>query len=61
MCEEVKKLAGEHWNYIRDVLMIHGVNQETVYLIGFHYVTAFEHGWKHAIQSFRKGRDDGKE
>ena len=48
MEKEVNEMSERHWNYIRDILMIHGVDKEIIYLIGFHYRTAFAHGWKHA-------------
>ncbi len=41
-------LANAHWSYIRGLLVAHGVIEEEVDIIGFHYKEAFKHGWKHA-------------
>jgi hypothetical protein len=47
MTERAEKLAEEHWKYIEGVLALHGVKSEDVGLIGWHYRTAFLHGYKH--------------
>ena len=44
---ESKRLAREHWAYIKQLLLTHGVQIEQVNIIGFHYETAFVHGYKH--------------
>lgn len=44
------QLATEHWEYIKDLLLTHKVPLEIVNLCGFHYQTAFIHGWKHGIE-----------
>ena len=43
----IREMAQAHWNYVRSVLTAHGVPQSTILLIGFHYTSAFEHGYKH--------------
>ena len=48
MNDKAKELAKEHWEYIRAVLDTHGVDEEMIEAVKFHYITAFEHGWKHA-------------
>lgn len=44
-------LAQAHWEYVKSVLEAHGEEEEIINLIGFHYVEAFKHGYKH-------GRED---
>jgi len=42
--EHLNKLIDDHWNYIAGILQFtHSDAKE----IGFHYRTAFAHGWKH--------------
>jgi hypothetical protein len=40
-------LAGQHWAYVDRVLAVHGIEQEDREMIGFHYKSAFVHGYKH--------------
>ena len=42
------ELIESHWDYISKLLQVHGEPNETIYKIGYHYKTAFAHGWKHA-------------
>jgi len=44
---QVEKLAEAHWNYIKDLLLNHKINKSYTEQIGFHYKTAFIHGYKH--------------
>lgn len=48
--KEIQKLIEDHWNYINDLLYAHGQSKEIIEIVEFHYKTAFEHGWKHAIE-----------
>ena len=50
LCEFEKsaKLAFEHWQYIKSLLTTHKEDPETIEKIGFHYQSAFVHGYKHA-------------
>lgn len=48
MCE--KHLAEQHWEYIEKVLRTAGENEDIIKKIKFHYITAFIHGYKHAIE-----------
>lgn len=45
--DKSKQLACEHWAYVKQLLLTHGVSIEQVNIIGFHYKTAFIHGYKH--------------
>lgn len=46
--EFLSKLINDHWNYIQGVLVQDSVHLIDIDRIGYHYKTAFEHGWKHA-------------
>jgi hypothetical protein len=48
-----QKLADDHWAYIKDLLVIHGMTDIEIKTIGFHYKTAFVHGWKHGVEFWR--------
>ena len=48
------KLINDHWNYIESLLNqtilwdeVEMTKEEYVSAMGFHYKTAFRHGWKH--------------
>jgi hypothetical protein len=41
-------LADEHWGYVKEVLELHGARE--IQAIGWHYKTAFIHGYKHGQQ-----------
>jgi hypothetical protein len=43
-------LAEAHWKYIKSLLEAHGEDSDEVYRIGFHYKSAFIHGYKHAME-----------
>lgn len=54
MPDEIK-VAEQHWEYIKTLLRIHGLEGDVLEIIGFHYKTAFIHGWKHGCEAM-----DGK-
>lgn len=56
----VNKLAEAHWNYIKDLLINHEVEEMYVDQIGFHYVTAFIHGYKHGQEDIVQMYKDTK-
>lgn len=45
---DMEKVIDDHWSYVEGVLKHANMNDEVIAAIGFHYKTAFEHGWKHA-------------
>jgi hypothetical protein len=45
-----KELADAHWSYIESLLATHNNSPEEIDVIGFHYKTAFIHGYKHAVE-----------
>ena len=49
---EVEQQAEAHWKYVESVLEAHGVASEAE-VIGFHYKTAFIHGFKHGVESLK--------
>lgn len=42
-----KDLADAHWSYVKEVLGLHVPNDAVIGEIGFHYKSAFIHGYKH--------------
>jgi hypothetical protein len=53
--EKSEALAKAHWGYVESVLLTHGLNSLFVKDIGFHYQTAFIHGYKHGVQDTEEG------
>ncbi len=43
------ELANDHWEYVKEVLITHGESNEVIEKIGFHYRSAFVHGFKHGV------------
>ena len=48
--DELHRLAVEHWDYVKGVIINSesNINHRVLGIIGFHYITAFKHGYKHA-------------
>lgn len=53
-----EKLANSHWEYVRGVLAVHGVDWDTIYLVGHHYTTSFVHAYGHGREDERNGVDE---
>jgi hypothetical protein len=49
--EDPKALAEAHWGYVREVLLAHDEFAEIAEKCGFHYRSAFVHGFKHGVES----------
>ena len=49
-CDISQQLADEHWEYVENLLAVHGETEEVTSKIGWHYRTAFVHGFKHAME-----------
>lgn len=46
-----EQLSHEHWDdYICPLLKAHGVTEDIIQISAFHYLSAFRHGYKHAIE-----------
>ena len=48
--KNIKQLIEDHWKYIHDLLKAHDADAKTLKLCEFHYKSAFEHGYKHAME-----------
>lgn len=46
----VAAMAGAHWSYVESVLKVHDVIDSEIKACGHHYLTAFVHGYKHALE-----------
>ena len=60
--KDPKTVAAEHWGYIQGLLLAHRVDEEFIEMIGFHYQTAFIHGWKYGeerTESDKENMEDG--
>jgi len=55
--EKAKQLAREHWEYLCKVLKTHSVSNNIIDIVGFHYKTAFIHGFKHGIEYYSETLD----
>lgn len=53
---EVERLALAHWSYVDGILIAHGQHSDILATCRYHYLTAFEHGWKHAMESVAETR-----
>jgi hypothetical protein len=47
---QAELLADQHWKYISEVLAVSGLADTIIFQIGFHYRTAFIHGFKHGAE-----------
>lgn len=45
--ERTQELAEAHWSYVRSVLESHRIATDIITAVGFHYKSAFAHGYKH--------------
>lgn len=43
-------LANDHWGYIEGLLRAHTESDTIITAIKYHYLTAFVHGYKHALE-----------
>lgn len=50
-----EQLAQAHWQYVEGMLTLHGVQESTVALIGWHYKAAMAHGYKHGVEARVEG------
>lgn len=45
-----KELAAAHWGYVKSTLLAHGITAEDLVTAEHHYLSAFIHGYKHAVE-----------
>ena len=50
----VAKLAADHWGYVKSTLLAHGIPAEELVTAEHHYLSAFIHGYKHAVEDCRR-------
>jgi len=48
------ELADAQWGYIESLLLNHAETPSIIEKIGFHYRTAFVHGFKHGIEAAKE-------
>jgi hypothetical protein len=46
--------AAKHWEYVRGILEAHAIQASIRDSVGYHYQTAFIHGWKHGQEELKK-------
>ena len=46
-----QELAEAHWSYIEELLEAHNELENITALVKFHYISAFIHGYKHAMEN----------
>ena len=54
---DLEKMVNDHWDYVRELLIAHGEDTAYVTTIGYHYKSAFKHGFKHAQELYKFGKD----
>jgi len=56
--DKLHKLAVEHWDYVKGVIVNSesNINNRLIDVIGFHYITAFKHGYKHGQQEIKNDK-----
>jgi len=45
--EKLDELIHSHWEYLKGVLVLAGHDGDRIDEIGYHYRSAFHHGYKH--------------
>lgn len=56
--ERAAELAEAHWGYVSDLLNAHDLPARDIETIGFHYRSAFIHGYKHAVEDAMEAASD---
>lgn len=49
---DLDKLINDHWKYVEDTLVIHGVYGVDMHRAEHHYKTAAKHFWKHCCEHY---------
>ena len=57
--DRANELADAHWGYVSEVLKKHMVSDNMIEIAGFHYKSAFVHGYKHAIEDIDEEETSG--
>lgn len=53
---EAERLAEAHWDYIDGIMIAHQQQDNVRNVCRYHYVTAFVHGYKHALEAVEESR-----
>jgi len=48
--DQAQALAEAHWEFIKDLLIAHNESSSVIEKCGFHYKSAFIHGYKHCFE-----------
>ena len=56
-----KELANDHWSYVEAILIAHGQPDDLISMVGFHYKTALQHGYKHGVEEAGNHYYEGSE
>jgi hypothetical protein len=48
--ERAIELSNAHWEFISDLLDAHRIEENEIKIARFHYLQAFRHGYKHAVE-----------
>jgi len=62
--EFLVKLINDHWGYVQSLLDAHNISDIQIHIARYHYTTAFEHGFKHALEYMnyeQEKKDNGEE
>ena len=52
--KEAEQLAKDHWEYLSGLLQAHRICYEEKAIAEYHYKTAFIHGFKHALEYYKR-------
>ena len=52
--DKAKQLANQHWGWLSDLLDALGLQEFNKKTLGYIYRTAFQHGWKHAVEELKR-------
>lgn len=47
---KLQEMIDSHWKYIAGVLKVHNESEDVIETCKYHYKSAFQHGWKHAME-----------
>jgi hypothetical protein len=50
---KARETAEAHWNFIEALLQAHVEEDSVIEKCGFHFVEAFVHGYKHALEDMK--------
>jgi len=51
--DRAKELAEDHWEYVKGIHIACEIKSHILNLATYHYKTAFEHGYKHALEDIK--------